>query len=414
MFAAATLAAAVVPALAQQPLTEREKELLARIAVIEKRLAELERATKLAPASNPVTQPAAPATGNESTVSAYFDGYYAWNANRPEGRAMPLRAYDVKANNFSINQAGLLMEKSARNSSRWGYRLDLMFGQATETLQGSAANESRPFVYRNVFQAYGTYLLPAGSKDKFVTVDFGKWASALGPESNYTKDQINYSRSYFFNYLPFYHMGFRATYPLHDRVSLSYWLVNGANQAEDFNGFKSQLVQVLVKPARNLVWTVNYYNGREQRDNLPLTTPKGKFHVIDSYAFWNPISELTLGAEFDCVLNRVEANGAPQRIVGGAGYFRYQLTQKTYFGQRYVRLNDRAGLFSGLAGNNLNDLTSTIGYRPADGFEARVEYRRDFSNLAYFPKRGAGALSKHQDSFTLGLLWWFGGKAGSW
>jgi hypothetical protein len=63
-------------------------------------------------------------------------------------------------------------------------------------LQGGAQNEPRPQVYRNVFQAYGTYVAPLG---KGLTIDFGKWASALGPESNYTKDQINYSRSYFFN-----------------------------------------------------------------------------------------------------------------------------------------------------------------------------------------------------------------------
>ena len=86
-----------------------------------------------------------------------------------------------------------------------------MFGQATETLQGSAANEPRPQVYRNIFQAYGTYVFPVG---KGLQVDFGKFASALGFENNYTKDQINYSRSYFFNYLPFYHIGFRTTYPV--------------------------------------------------------------------------------------------------------------------------------------------------------------------------------------------------------
>ena len=39
-----------------------------------------------------------------------------------------------------------------------------------------------------------------------------KWASSLGVEGNYTQYQINYRRSYWFNYLPFYHMGARANY----------------------------------------------------------------------------------------------------------------------------------------------------------------------------------------------------------
>ncbi len=145
-----------------------------------------------------------------------------------------------------------------------------MAGQATETLQGGAQNENRPQAYRHLFQAYGTYVLPVG---KGLTVDFGKWASALGPEGNYTKDQINYSRSYFFNFLPFYHMGFRNTYALNDKLSLSYWLVNGVNQTEDFNGFKSQLGQAVIKPTKNLSWTINYYNGQEQRDLNPAFNP---------------------------------------------------------------------------------------------------------------------------------------------
>ena len=83
-----------------------------------------------------------------------------------------------------------------------------------------------------------------------MTVDFGKWASALGVEGNYNKDQINYSRSYYFNFLPFYHMGFRAGYNLTPKINLTYWLVNGAQQTEDFNGFKSQALHLHAEAAR--------------------------------------------------------------------------------------------------------------------------------------------------------------------
>lgn len=435
-----------------QPLTEREKMLLEKITALEERLTALEKRSS---ESGQSTRPAAAATGTllatqpvtlpagssvetpntwlkDTTLNFYCDGYYAWNPNRPLGRINLLRAYDVTANNFSINQTGMIVERAADPASgrRWGYRLDLMHGQATETLQGGAQNENRPQVYRNIYQAYGTYVVPVGNG---LTVDFGKWTSALGAEGNYTKDQINYSRSYFFNFLPFYHMGFRNTYAVNDKLSLAYWLVNGGNQTEDFNGFKSQLAQAVIKPNKNLTWTLNYYNGQEQRDMVPalnpglpsipsqpglstspvIPVPRGRFHAINTYAFWNATDKLTLGAEFDYVINRVESNSAPQRIMGGAAYLRYQVTPKLYFGQRYVRLNDHAGLFSGVE-QNLNDLTSTFGFRPQDGFETRLEYRRDFSNALFFLRNDPGSLSKHQDTFTLGLLWWFGGKSGGW
>lgn len=425
--------------------TDRERFLLDKIAELEARLQRLEqrlaapRADLAVPVSPSVAEPLAgsskPASEpnpwwKDTTANLYLDGYYMWNTNRPIGRINLLRGYDVSANSFSINQTGLVIERAAKDNSRWGYRLDLMYGQATETLQGGAQNEPRPQVYRNVFQAYGTYIAPLG---KGLTVDFGKWASALGPESNYTKDQINYSRSYFFNFLPFYHMGVRTTLPLSDRLSFSYWLVNGANQTEDFNGFKSQLGQMVLKPMKNLTWTLNYYSGQEQRDLVPSlnpglpwlptqpglsvtgvpTLPRGRLHVIDTYASWNVNSKLTLVGEFDYVVNRLEKAGPAQVITGGAAYLRYQLTNKAYFGQRYTRLNDRAGLFSGTV-QSLNDLTSTFGYRPADGFEARLEYRRDFSNVPFFLRRVPGDLAEQQNTFTLGLLWWFGGKTGGW
>jgi hypothetical protein len=444
----AALLPVVAVAQSNTDLTDREKILLEKIAALEDRLTALEKrlpaSTIQTASAQPVMVPTQPAVAASTppdnagsglpgtTVNFFFDGYYAWNANRPLGRINLLRAYDITANNFSINQTGMVVERAVDPAAgrRWGYRLDLMAGQATETLQGGAQNENRPQVYRNLFQAYGTYVVPVG---KGLTVDFGKWASALGAENNYTKDQINYSRSYFFNFLPFYHMGFRNTYAVNDKLSLSYWLVNGANQTEDFNGFKSQLGQAVITPTKHLSWTINYYNGQEQRDLNPTFNPgsplipsqpglsispirpipRGRFHVIDTYAFWSATDKLTLGGELDYVISRVELNGAPQRITGGAAYLRYQLTPKTYFGQRYTRLNDHGGLFSGTR-QNLNDLTSTFGFRPAEGFETRLEYRRDFSNVPFFLRSHPGSLSEHQATFTLGLLWWFGGKNGIW
>lgn len=128
-----------------------------------------------------------------TTLNFGLDGYYGYNFNHPVGRVNLLRANDPLSDNFSLNQAVVMIERTpdASAGTRLGYRLDLMFGQQTEILAGSAANEPRPQVYRNIYQAYGSYLLPIGSG---LQVDFGKFSSALGFESSYVKDQLNYSR----------------------------------------------------------------------------------------------------------------------------------------------------------------------------------------------------------------------------
>src|SRR5215469_137521 len=182
-----------------------------------------------------------------TTTNVMVDAYYSYNFNDPVGRVNVLRAYDVSSNAFSLNQAVVVFEHAADPSAdrRWGTRVDLQFGQATATLQGSPSNEHRPDIYRNIFQAYGTYVFPVGNG---LNVDFGKWASSLGYEGNYTKDQMNYSRAYWFNFLPFYHMGFRVKYQVNNKFGLNYWLVNGTNQTEPNNGFKDEMFGFVLTP----------------------------------------------------------------------------------------------------------------------------------------------------------------------
>lgn len=367
-----------------------------------------------------------------TTINGALDGYYGYNFNQPVGRVNLLRAYDVSSNSFSLNQANLIVEHAPNvdAGSRLGVRLDFQYGQATDTLQGSAANELRPQVYRPLWQAYGTYVFPVGNG---LTVDFGKWASSLGVEGNYNKDQINYSRSYFFNFLPFYHMGFRASYNFSSRINFTYMLTNGAQQAEDFNGFKSQHFSLVLKPTSPVTWTANYYVGQEQRDvnavlnpglptaptqpGLPTSsitpTPDGREHILDSYLTWNATPRLTLVGEGDYMINRVFGSSAPQHVSGGAAYARYQLTPGFALAGRGEYMSDRGGLFSGVT-QALKETTGTAEYKLAEGFLARMEWRRDFSNHPFFLTDVPGKLKNEQNTATLGLIWWFGQKQGSW
>ena len=41
---------------------------------------------------------------------------------------------------------------------------------------------------------------------------------------------MNYSRSYWFNFLPSYHTGARLNYKFSDTVAVNYWATNGTQQ----------------------------------------------------------------------------------------------------------------------------------------------------------------------------------------
>ena len=439
---------APVQAVAQGPVQSKEQLLLDRIEKLERRLAELEakinEPTETVTATTPpplATQPGRPNSKGgdffrDTTFNITFDGYYSYNFNRPVGGINLLRAYDVQSNIFSLNQAAIIIENAPNleKGKRHGFRLDLQYGQATETVQGSAANEPRPQVYRNLWQAYGTYVFDVGNG---LTVDFGKWASSIGYETNYTKDNFNYSRSYYFNFLPFYHFGFRAKYPINDKVALTYQLINGVQQSEDFNGFKSHQLALTITPTKRVSGQINYYFGQEQRDRNPalnpilpslptqpgLSTdvirpvPSGRLHILDTYYTFNANDKWTFAIEGDYVVGRVFRDSSPATVWGGTGYANYQWTPKFALRTRLEYLNEKVspagGLFSGTT-QALKEGTVTAEYKLVDDFLLRGEYRRDWSNQPFFLTDQPGLLKKEQNTATLGLIWWIGQKQGSW
>ena len=265
---------------------------------------------------------AASALAQESTnpfehilFGAAVEGFYQYNWNKPHDRVNLLRAYDTRANVFGLQQTAIVVESATAvdKGRRFGARVDLQFGQATETVQGGAANEPRPDVYRHIWQAYGTYVFPVG---RGLQTDFGKFASNLGYETNYAKDNNQFSRAYLFNFLPFYHSGLRASLPVSDKVTLMYMLTNGIQQTEDFNNFKSNHFSAVIKPTGAVAWTTSYYFGQEQADGGEPDGPDGFFRVIDSYVAVTVSPKFSVGLDVNHVTNEVN-QADPELVAAG-------------------------------------------------------------------------------------------------
>lgn len=357
----------------------------------------------------PQPPPPAESPWSRVTFGATFEGYYQYNWNQPYDRVIRLRAYDTRSNSFSIQQAALVVDAppDVSKGRRGGLRLDLQFGQATEALQGSAANEPRPEVYRNVWQAFGSYVFPVG---RGLQVDLGKFASNLGYETNYAKDNFNFSRAYLFNFLPYYHTGLRTSLPVSDKVTLMYMLTNGIQQAEDFNNFKSSHVSAVVKPGSAFTWVTSYYAGQEQPDGGEADGPNGWFRVFDTNGTIVATPALSFGFDLTHVRNQLHEGDPSLELFGVGSYARYQLTKGGALAARYEYLDDD-GLFGGIE-QTLQEVTLTSEYKFSDEFLLRGEFRRDFSNEPFFPSRDG--LRTHQNTALVGMVWWVGNKTGSW
>jgi len=105
-------------------------------------------------------------------------------------------------------------------------------------------------------------------------------------------------------------------------------------------------------------------------------------------------------------------SSAPSVVTGGAAYAHYQFNPKFALAARAEYMSD-SGLFSGV-NQALKETTVTFDYNLGNGFLTRYEWRRDFSNQPSFLTDVQGLLSKQQNTATIGLIWWWGRKEGSW
>lgn len=328
--------------------------------------------------------------------SAYLDGYYGYNFNRPAGRANQLRNFDVGSNQFNLNYAEVVLERPVEPL---GFRLDLGFGQAADLVH--ATEPSGIGVFRHLQQAYVSYKAPVG---KGLQLDFGKYVTWLGSEVIETGSNWNYSRSLLFAYaIPYYHFGLRATYPVASNLTIGGGIVNGWNNVSDNNTGKTYAGQVTWAPHKRLAIIQNFITGPERKDdNL------GWRSVWDTVLTVTANDQLSLLFNYDYGMDRPD--GAQRaHWTGIAGGARYQVNRWLAFSPRLEWFNDVDGFATGLA-QRVKEGTLTAELKIRDGLLTRLEYRRDWSNQPFFDRRGRPANSREQNTILGGLIFSFASR----
>ncbi len=355
-------------------------------------------------------------------ISGFVDGYYGYNFNKPFNRRNQLRNFDFKNNEFALNLAELVVEQKASEDSRFGFRLDLDFGPATDWVH--SAEPGGGDVYKHVQQAYGSFLAPVG---KGLQIDVGKFVTWNGAEVIETKDNWNYTRGLLFAWaIPYYHAGVRATYTVNDKVTLMGALVNGWNNVEDNNGGKTVAVSLTVKPTKKLTIIQNYTGGPEQDDSVPVPAGiKGKNffrHLSDTVVTYNVNRKVFLMGNYDYAIERERTAGNKVHWQGLAAYLHFMPSEKWAFTPRFEWFQDHDGFATCtedlLARCSLRktfkEITLTGEYKFATNVLGRLEFRNDWADTPFFRKNTQlpllnpeSVLSKHQATITAGLVFSF-------
>ena len=328
-------------------------------------------------------------------VSGLVDTYFTYNFNEPAtGAFTPLRNFDVKHNQFSVALAELAFAKAADADDRVGFRLDLQYGHAAQIFNGDPLDNN---ALVNVQQAYVGYLAPVGNG---LTFEVGKFVTPIGTEATESNLNNNYSRAFLYALGPYYHVGARVAYTVNSKVSLGGMLVNGWNASGDNNSGKSVGGSITIKPTSSLTLIQNVLVGPEQTDNTDDVRTYSDTNVALSIS-----PKMTTGLNY--VYAKDSSGGESINWQGLALYYRNQVTDSFAFSPRFEWFDDADGFVTG-AGQALKELTLTAEVKHPKGLIFRAEYRRDWSDVAYFTKDGEAA--DNQNTFTIAFIYAFSSK----
>jgi hypothetical protein len=324
--------------------------------------------------------------------SGLIDGYYSFNLNHPASRTNQIRNFDVKANQFSLNMAKLVMEHSP---DPLGFRVDLGFGRAFDIVHGA---EAAPSVFRNIEQAYISY---KPEKAKGLQLDFGKYVTAAGAEVIETHSNWNYSRSLLFAWaIPYYHFGVRASMPINSHFSAGVHVANGWNNVEDNNSGKTVGLMGTITTSK-FTWFHTYHVGPEKTD-----TNEGYRQLYDTTLLLTPSTKANFYINFDYGVDKLIGGGAA-RWVGIAGAARFWLNDWFAVAPRLEWFHDADGFSTGTR-QKLKEFTLTGEFKMAQGVFTRLEYRRDWSDQPFFDRGATPASYKNMDTILAGFVAYFG------
>jgi Putative beta-barrel porin-2, OmpL-like. bbp2 len=366
-----------------------------------------------APTSSPQTPAPAPAAPpppptwsvGPMDLSGLIDGYYSYNANRPSltanGQQNDLYNFNDKTDQFNLSELRLTLN---HDPDPIGAHIDLFYGRTNDLVNGGSHDQGD-----YIEQAFLSAKPP---KAKGLEIDFGKFVTSAGAEVIEANGNWNYSRSLLFAWaIPYFHFGLRTSMPVGKAETIGLQVVNGWNNVTANNGGVTiGLTSAFVKP--KYTWDLNWYGGpsntntqngyRNLIDTTLLLTPPGKFNAYINYDYGQNRDAIT-----GVYPNQTGDNNL-NHWQGVAFDTHLQATGAQALSVRYEYFNDPNGYSTGTA-QDLQEVTATYEYKWMAGLLTRLEYRRDWSDVAFFHKGDTGMVDA-QSTVTMGLIAFFGPK----
>ena len=322
------------------------------------------------------------------------DVNYSKNWNEPASNINTYRYFDQRANHVDLNYIEGSLEYSP---APIGFRIDVGAGKTAKLFHG-AETAGKAFQY--IQQVYVS-LKPEFLKG--IQIDAGKFNTSAGAEVTETHLNWNYSRSYLFSYGPFYHLGIRTTIPVHKNYSAGFQVFNGWNYIKDNNSGKSVGLTGALTTSK-VSWFHSYIVGPERNE-----TTDSMRNYFDTTLLLTPNEKANVSMNFAIAKDSRPGEPGSDKFYGLSTMARFNMGKWFAFAPRYEVFRDKGSFFTG-TDQTINAFTMTGDFKARPNMIARFEYRADHSNRPVFERSAGLDPIKHQNTFLVGLLYFFESK----
>jgi hypothetical protein len=373
-----------------------------------------EQPTRKVAAAEPVAKadptPAPSSSQGNWSFTATFDGYYAYNFNRPatttpltntsaDAAAIRPAQNTLRYYDWYSKQLGLNLVEFSPKYTRGDVTLlvDFDFGQMADISASTAAGSGYVVdeVSKHIGQAILTY---APSSVPNLVIEIGKMATHVGLEVIKAKDNWNYSRSVIFGYGgPAWHTGVHVGYGfVPGKFAANLYLYNGWNTLTDVNSGATLGAQLKFTPSDVATLVYNYVGGPEQTGNI-----SNKKQVHEANATVNVFRNLAFGLEMLSGSEQgvsIGGRSVTAKWYGASLAAKWQATPSYALSPRFELYKDEEGYTVGSGAQTITTYTLTNSFQVTDGLETRLEGRLDHSTVHRF---ASGSVNSKQDQATV-------------
>lgn len=345
----------------------------------------------------------------------FLDLSYALDFNFPDTRRWRSKSTTPIVNEAALNMVAGYVRKDATVQSRWGLEFGLQDGNDADGLvPASTPGRDTPMSHADQLKHFSranlSYLAPIGNG---LTLTAGLFNSYIGYQSIYSRNNLNYTRSYMADNAPYFMFGVGATYPVNDRWQVGLYAINGYTYLSHSNNQPSYGSQIQWSPTSHVTVTQNLYYGPDQSN----TAIDFWRFFSDSIVEWKH-GPWTLAAAYDVgTENAAEQAGHPRTFwTAAAFYARWNVQGPWSVALRPEFYWDRNGRISG-SEQLLKAMTTTLEYKWTHPWQTallRMEHRYDESTGSeggFFARRDrlpdTTGLAREQHLLLFSIVWAF-------